>query len=219
MEIWHKNSYLDLIWLIINYLCGKIVLNMKRFLILMTLFSVLGLGARPAFAQRFGAPEGMKNKIVVGGNVGAGYYGNALSVSLSPQVGYRLTRSLEVGTRLGYQMTYHTAYSAYGPYFDHFFTGSLYANYEIFAGLYAQVENETACCLVTGPNITSSKSLWFNSFLVGGGYRQYSGSRSYVFYDLMYDLSWDFMDAYNNPYSSPFIVRWGFCYALDGKKK
>ena len=106
MEIWHKNSYLDLIWLIINYLCGKIVLNMKRFLILMTLFSVLGLGARPAFAQRFGAPEGMKNKIVVGGNVGAGYYGNALSVSLSPQVGYRLTRSLEVGTRLGYQMTY-----------------------------------------------------------------------------------------------------------------
>lgn len=192
---------------------------MKRILILTILFSVLTLGVSPAFAQRFGAPEGMKNKIVVGGNIGAGYYGNTLSLSLAPQVGYRLTRSLELGTRLGYHLNYHAYSSYYGPYFDHFFTGSLYANYEIFAGLYAQVEDEAVCCLVSGPNIDTQGSDWFNSFLIGGGYRQYSGSRSYVFYALMYDLSWDFLDASKNPYNSPFIIRMGFCYAIDGKRK
>lgn len=192
---------------------------MKRILFAIILLAVWALSVQPAYGQRFGAPEGMKNKIVVGGNIGAGYYGNTLSLSLAPQIGYRLTRNLETGVRLGYHMNYHVYSSAYGPYFDHFFSGSLYANYEIFAGLYAQVEDEAVCCLVSGPNLHSTGSDWFNSILIGGGYRQYSGSRSYVFYALMYDLSWDFMDMNKNPYNSPFVVRMGFCYAIDGKKK
>ena len=190
---------------------------MKRIVFIAILLSALFV--LPARAQRFGGPEGMKGKIIVGGNIGAGYYGNTLSFSIAPQVGYRLTRSLEVGSRLGYHLNYHGSYySAYGPYFDHFFTGSLYANYEIISGIYAQVEDEAVCCLVSGPNITSSRSQWFNSFLIGGGYRQYSGS-SYVFYSLLYDLSWDYMYLDNNPYNSPFIIRVGFCYAIGGKRK
>lgn len=219
MQIWHKNSYLLFIWLNNNYLCRKIVLNMKRIIALTALMVAVALGSATANAQRFGAPEQMKGKIVLGGNLGAGYSGHTLYFSIAPQVGYRLTKNLEVGTRLGYSLNYYNNYySAYGRYFAHFFSGALYANYEIFAGIYAHVEDEAVLCLVNGSAITSSTTRWYNSVLVGGGYRQYASSNSFVFYSLLYDLSYDYVYD-DSPYTSPFVVRVGFCYAIDGKRK
>ena len=52
-------------------------------------------------AQTFGGPESMKKKVVVGGDFGLGFYGNSFYVGVAPQIGYRLTRSLEAGVRLG----------------------------------------------------------------------------------------------------------------------
>lgn len=218
MQIWHKNSYLLLIWLNNNYLCRKIVSTMKRILVLGSLLLMTVLCAMPAHAQRFGAPETMKNKIVLGGDIGASYYGRHLYFSLAPQVGYRLTRNLEVGTRLGYSLNYYYDYGAYGSFFNHYFSGALYANYEIFAGIYAHVEDEEVCRLVSGPAITSASTQWYNSLLAGIGYRQYNSSRSFVFYSLLYDISYDYVTD-DNPYISPFVVRVGACFALDGKKK
>ena len=189
---------------------------MKRNITLGLLLLAMMCCVVPVHAQRFGGPERMKGKIIVGGHVGAGYSGRTLHFSVSPQVGYRLTRSLELGTRLGYSLSYH-AYTAYGTFFNHYFSGALYGNYEIFRGLYVHAEDEVVCGLVTGPAIETSASRWYNSVLVGGGYRQYSGS-SYVFYSLLYDLSWDYLYE-DTPYANPFIVRMGVCFALDGKRK
>ena len=192
---------------------------MKRIVTMMVLLTMAVLVPTMTQAQRFGAPEQMKGKIVLGGDIGAGYSGHTLYFSLAPQVGYRLTKNLEVGTRLGYSLNYYSNYySATGRYFAHFFSGALYANYEIFAGLYAHVEDEEVLCFVSGPAITSSATRWYNSLLAGIGYRQYSSSRSFVFYSLLYDISYDYVNN-DSPYTGPFVVRLGFCYALDGKKK
>ncbi len=192
---------------------------MKRFVTLIMVLVLTAVCSAGLQAQRFGAPESMKGKLIVGGNIGAGYYGSSLSLAIAPQVGYRLTRNLEVGARLGYQMNFHSNYySAYGRYFNHVFSGALYANYEIFAGIYAHIEDEEVGSFYSGPAITSSEWGWYNNALVGLGYRQYSG-RSYAFTTLLYNLSWDYMDMYNNIYVSPFVIRVGFCFALDGKKR
>lgn len=191
---------------------------MKRNIVLGLLLLAMTCCVMPVHAQRFGAPEQMKNKIVVGGDIGAGYYGRHLYFSIAPQAGYRLTRNLEVGTRLGYSLNYYNNYGAYGSFFNHYFSGALYANYEIFAGIYAHVEDEELCCLVSGPAITSSSAQWYNSLLAGLGYRQYSSSKSFVFYSLLYDLSFDYVTE-DNHYVSPFVVRVGACFALDGKRK
>lgn len=163
-------------------------------------------------AQTFGAPEFMKGKLVVGGDFDAGYYSNSLCLGIAPQVGFRLTRSLEVGVRLGYNLNYFPNYG-YGRYFYHGFSGAGYANFEIFRGFYLHAEDEELCLLVRGKNIEPSAPSWFNSVFVGGGYRQYLSSTSYYYYALLYDLSFDY---YHNtsPYASPLIIRMGFCFAL-----
>ena len=157
-------------------------------------------------AQTFGGPEYMKKKVVVGGDFGLGFYNSSFYVGVAPQAGYRLTRSLEAGVRLGYDLYYHYRNYNYGNYFCHYFSGSAYLNYEIFRGLYLQAEDEEMCLLVSGKAIETSASSWYNSVFVGGGYRQYWGN-SYTYYSILYNLSWD----YYSPYASPFVIRVGYC--------
>lgn len=160
-------------------------------------------------AQTFGGPEYMNKKVVVGGDFGLGFYGDSFYIGIAPQAGYRLTRSLEAGVRLGYDLYYHYRDYYYGNYFCHYFSGSAYLNYEIFKGLYLQAEDEEMCLLVSGKDLETSASSWYNSVFVGGGYRQYWGN-SYTYYSVLYNLSWD----YNSPYNSPFVVRVGYCFGF-----
>ena len=159
-------------------------------------------------AQTFGGPESMKGKVVVGGDFGLGLYGGAFYVGVAPQAGYRLTRSLEAGVRLGYDLYYNYNYLS-GNYFCHYFSGSAYLNYEVFSGFFLHVEDEELCLLVRGHDINPTAPTWYNSVVAGIGYRQYWGS-GFTFYSLLYNISWD----YNSPYNSPFMVRVGYCYAL-----
>lgn len=187
---------------------------MKRFVpIILAVFWVASMPLSVE-AQGFGAPEAMKGKIVVGGDFGLGCSGNSFYVSVAPQIGYRLTRNLEVGTRLGYDMNYYLNSYYYGSYFCHYFSGALYANYEIFSGIYVQVEDEEMCRLVSGNAIISNNLQWFNSLFVGAGYRQYYSERSFVYYAFLYNLSWDYTGTMSSPYSNPFVIRMGICYAL-----
>lgn len=169
-----------------------------------------------AQAQTFGGPEAMKRKVVVGGDFGLGFYGNNFYFGIAPQAGYRLTRSLEVGVRLGYDLNYYYGNYYYGSYFCHYFSGSAYANFEVFKGIYLHVEDEELCLLVRGQAINPTAPRWYNSLFVGGGYRHYASPTSYAYYSILYNLSWDY--GYNgsqsSPYASPFVVRVGYCIGL-----
>ena len=189
---------------------------MKRKLTILIAFVMTMTWMSPTEAQTFGGPEFMKNKVVVGGDFGFGMYGSSLYVGVAPQAGYRLTRSLEVGVRLGYDLNYYYGSAYYGNYFCHYFSGSAYANYEVFSGIYLHVEDEEMCLLVRGQALNPSAPSWYNSVFVGAGYRQYTSSSSFAFYSILYNLSWDYgytgMDS--SPYASPFVIRMGYCYAL-----
>lgn len=166
-------------------------------------------------AQTFGAPEVMKGKVVVGGDFGAGFYGNSFHLGVAPQAGFRLTRSLELGVRLGYDLNYFHDYY-YGGYYCHYFSGALYANYEIFRGIYVHAEDEEMCELIRGSAVNPIAPSWYNSIFVGAGYRQYFSPTGFVYYAILYNLSWDYSyNGYiNSPYASPFVIRVGYCYAF-----
>ncbi len=187
---------------------------MKRIVSLTFVIALVALVSLKAEAQTFGAPEVMKGKIVVGGNADLGYAYNCFYFGVSPQVGYRLTRSLEVGARLGYDLNFYADYY-YGSYFCHYFSGAVYANYEIFRGLYIHAEDEEMCALIRGKAVNPTAPRWYNSVFVGAGYRQYFSATSFVYYSILYNLSWDYgYNSSGSPYSNPFVIRVGFCKGL-----
>ena len=167
-------------------------------------------------AQTFGGPESMKGKFVVGGDFDAGFYGHSVNIGVAPQAGYRLTRSLEMGVRLGYQLNYNYGNNYYGSYSCHFFSGAIYANYEIFRGLYLHAEDEEMCLLVRGEAVNPTAPSWYNSVFVGAGYRQYFSEKDFAYYAFLYNLSWgyDSLGNYNSPYANPFVIRVGYCHGF-----
>ena len=170
-----------------------------------------------AQAQNFGAPEEMKGKFIVGGDADLGFAGNCFYVGVSPQAGYRLTRNFEIGTRLGYNMEYYWS-QFYGNSFYHYFTGAVYANYEVFSGIFLHVEDEELCTLVSVVDGGATSVQWYNSVFVGVGYRQYFNDTWFSYYSALYNLSWSngFLGG-DSPYASPYVIRVGICKVLKGK--
>lgn len=160
-------------------------------------------------AQSFGGPEAMKHKLVAGGSFGAGFSGNYFHLAVAPQLGFRLTRSLELGVRLGYDLNYYGR--GLGDYYAHFISGAAYANIEVYRGFYFQAEYEKMCELLSGQSIPGTTPKWFDSIFIGGGFRQYvDKGTSFVYYSILYNLSWD----YNSPYAMPFVIRVGYCFGI-----
>lgn len=185
---------------------------MKRFVTIATLALLIGFLPLAGHAQTWGAPEYMKGKLVTGGTVGAGFSGYCLHLGISPQLGFRPVRSLEVGVRLGYDLEYYFRSYYGGSMCYHYFAGAVYANYEIYRGIYVHVEDEEMCCLARANSVTSTAQ-WFNTVFAGGGYRQYNGT-SYMFYAFLFNMSWIFEGYETSPYSSPYIVRMGYCWSF-----
>ena len=172
---------------------------------------LMGIGiSSSVLAQTLGGPDYMKGKMVTGGNIGGGYYGDHLYVGVAPQFGYRLTRSLEAGVRVGYDMHFFSDYY-YGSYFTHILSGSAYANFEILWGIYVHAEYEKQCVLNSGNAVTNVGPSWYDSMYVGAGYRQYYSANQFIYYSILYDLYWDY---YSSLYNSPFVIRMGYCYCF-----
>ena len=186
---------------------------MKRFVTMATLTMFLGFLPLVLHAQDWGAPNEMKGKFVIGGQVGAGFSGGGFHFGISPQLGYRPVRSLEVGVRIGYDLDYYYRTYYGGSLFYHYFAGAVYANYEIYRGIYVHVEDEEMCCLVRGSAVNPSVPQWYNTVFAGGGYRQYIGT-SYMYYALLFNMTGIFEGYYSTPYASPYIIRMGYCWSL-----
>lgn len=187
---------------------------MKRIISIVFALGLMLILSCPLKAQVFGGPDFMKGKMVVGGIFTAGYSYNCLNLGIAPQFGYRLTRGLEVGARLGYDFSHYFRDPYYGNYNCHFFSGAIYANFEVFRGFYIHVEDEESCMLVRGNNMDPTLPTWYNSAFVGVGYRQYTSDGSFVYFAFLYNLSWDYGNSGNSPYVNPYVIRVGYCVAL-----
>lgn len=155
----------------------------------------------------------MKGRIVYGGNIGGGLNGNYLSISLAPQVGYRILSPWELGLRAVYDLNCNFD-RVHGNTYSHYFGLAPYTNVEVYKGIFLHVEDEVMYGISRWNHQTAS-SRWFNSLFVGGGYRQYTYDGSFVYFMVLYNLSWEVLvnpNGWDTPYSSPFVIRVGYCF-------
>ncbi|MFK7953873.1 MAG: hypothetical protein AB8B73_13590 [Ekhidna sp.] len=147
----------------------------------------------------------LADRVYFGGGFGLSANANQTNVSLSPQVGYKITERYSAGIGIIYQYVglkqFDVSLNNYGgSVFNRFnLTQQFFAyaeferlNYEYFAG--------------NDPRITERAG--YSSFLIGGGFsEQISRSASFnvtALYNVLYDVT----DS-PQPYNSPLVIRAG----------
>ena len=143
------------------------------------------------------------DRVVFGGNFGAGFSSNESLIALSPSVGYRFTERLTVGTGVIYQY-----YRLKIPGFDFKFNnygGRLFTSYQLTDFLVAHAEYESLNLeyvkISPAGAVDGTGRRTINSTLVGGGYRQMLGRNSVVDILLLYNLT----ETPYTPYTNPII--------------
>lgn len=186
---------------------------MRKFGIIASLFLMfLGVFAT-ASAQKASDVPNLKGKMIYGGNFGFGIAGSRLSLSIAPQLGYRIFNPWEIGVRGIYNLNCFFDKS-YGNTVRHYFGVAPYTNVQVFRGLFLHAEDEIMYGISRYQSETVD-SRWFNSIFVGGGYRNYSYNGSFVYVMLLYNLSWGKLElngGMETPYAAPFVVRVGYCF-------
>lgn len=186
---------------------------MKRLAIIASLFLMLFGFAGKVSAQFLPDTPDLKGKIIYGGNFGFGMSGNFFSLSVAPQIGYRVFNPWEVGVRTIYDLTCDFNRTL-GNVYGHYFGLAPYTNFQVYKGLFLHVEDEVMYGIFRWNHETVSQK-WYNSVFVGGGYRQYSYTGSYVYFMVLYNLSWGAIHQPSNwdtPYGSPIVLRVGYCF-------
>ena len=188
------------------------LLVMKRFAIITFMVWMLFGCMGQASAQSTSDFLDLKGKVVYGGNFGFGVNRNSLSLSIAPQIGYRIFNPWELGLRGIYDLDCYFN-KTYGDTYGHYFGVAPYTNVQVFRGLYLHVEDEILYGIRRWNHETTS-SKWYNSVFVGGGYRQYTNNGSFVYFMLLYNLSWNVLPSSNweTPYDSPIRLRVGYCF-------
>ena len=185
--------------------------RMKRIGIIAALMVMLCGFCGRASAQYSSVPD-LKGKVIYGGNFGFGLNGNYLSLSLAPQVGYRIFNPWEVGVRGIYNLTCNFD-RVYGSVYGHYFGVAPYTNFQVYKGLFVHVEDEVLYGFYRWNHETVSNN-WYNSVFVGGGYRQYSYTGSFMYIMVLYNLTWGgfHTNTWDTPYVSPISIRVGYCF-------
>jgi hypothetical protein len=148
-----------------------------------------------------------KERIVTGGGLGLGFGNVQDFVSVSPVIGYSLTRKFIAGTGITYRYT-NFKLSTPSTKLNDYAIGP-FLRYNIYRGFFAQTEYEYLNYeYAVGPAETIRKD--FGSFLAGGGLVQPIG-RNLAFYVMaLYNFSYQQpVPGRVSPYTSPFVIRAG----------
>lgn len=185
---------------------------MKHFGIIASIGLVLFCFVGKASAQVLPEVPDLKGKVIYGGTFGGGLSGRYLSLSIAPQVGYRIFNPWEVGVRGIYDLTCDFN-SVFGNSFAHYFGVAPYTNFQVYRGLFIHVEDEVMYGFSRWNHETVASN-WYNSIFVGGGFRQYAYDGSFAYFMVLYNLSWGAIQSsnWNTPYASPIMVRVGYCF-------
>lgn len=179
---------------------------MKRIFLLFIFLSATYLG----FCQgEENSLEGVpfKERIVFGGGFGLGFGSNADFFSVSPVVGYQLTRKFLVGNGFTYRYTKYKFDAGSISLTD--YSLNPFARYTIYNNIFAQAEYEYMNYeLPLSLSETTRKS--FDSVLAGGGIIQPLGDRVAVFFMALYNFSYVTpKQGEYAPYDSPLVIRVG----------
>jgi hypothetical protein len=177
------------------------------------ILSLLVLFTLPGYGQ-FGQPQDrgterdnfkMQKRLYIGGGLGFGISSYATSLMVAPVVGYRLSPSFDVGTRVNYTYyryndaplkysTNNVGVGVFGRYYLFFFNDLfLHAEYEALN--YEQVY------VTNNYEVDHKERLWVSSLFVGGGYRQWVGNSAFVGLTVL----WNLLDNIDSPYNNPIF--------------
>ena len=145
------------------------------------------------------------DRIYFGGGFGLSTGSNGTNISLSPQVGYKITERYSAGVGITYQYVkfqgIETSLNNYG--------WSVFNRYNLtrqFFG-YAEFENlQFEFFTSVSPELTRRQG--YNSFLIGAGYSESLAKRASFSVSVLYNVLYDASDAIQ-PYDSPWVIRAG----------
>jgi hypothetical protein len=147
-----------------------------------------------------------KERIVTGGGFGLGFGNVQDYVSVSPVIGYAVTRKFLVGSGFTYRYTKYKIYNPNVTFND--YSINPFARFTIYNGIFVQTEYEHMNYqFISGSGEKSRES--FNSFLAGGGFIQPVGDKMAFYVMALYNFSYTASDAFYTPYQSPWVIRAG----------
>ena len=178
---------------------------MKKILlsILLVVF-VSGLSAQ--YLEKEPPPSPVQ-RIFFGGNLDMGF-GAVTQISLSPEVGYRITNRLSAGVGIDYMFVYSEEYNYKGSIFG----GSVFASFTVIKSLgdlipffrtnmgiliYGQFSYTNMGGFYTA--LSGDEPMWIASPMLGLGFQVPIGQRSYMLLTVMYNFDESMYSIYSNP--------------------
>jgi hypothetical protein len=154
------------------------------------------------------------DRFAIGGYLGV-QFGTVTDVDISPVVTYRVLDPLYVG--VGFTYIYYNDKRYIPDYSTNSIGGKFYVRYFLWHDLFAQAEYDPINLSYydyyydnTGLLVRGTKhKLWVNDMLIGAGYRQWLGQKSYATIMVFYNVNETNYSPYRNP-----IIRIGFGFGL-----
>ena len=170
---------------------------MKR-IVLVICFGLLSSGA--LLAQKdvdMDSGPSFKDRIYTGGGFGfsSGAYSSYLTIS--PTIGYMLSRKASVGVGLTYQYYKDKVYDAD----DHRYGANIFLMHQVVGPVFVMGQY-SFLNMNRIPSIENNPRETFTRFLLGGGVSQPIG-KAFLNITAMYDITFD--SSSNYPYSSPWV--------------
>ena len=169
--------------------------------LLTTLLCLLILGgsvlAQDSIQSDSPAPQPKQDigqRIYYGGSIGL-TFGSYTRIGVYPLVGYKITPKLSAGIKLGYEYIKDNRYAT--QYETSNYGASLFTRYRIIPQLYAHVEFAGLNYELYNP-LGESQREWVPFLLVGGGYSQPVGPRTWLNVEVLFDV----LQNEKSPYSA-----------------
>jgi hypothetical protein len=144
------------------------------------------------------------DKVRLGGNFGM-YFGPTTYVEASPLAIYSVNERLQVGPGITY--IYYRYASNGKPFSSNQYGARFFSRYFVTENLFAHAELEALSIGVN--NLDYSGRYTIINPLIGGGYRQELGDRSFLMVTALYNTNFI---ASKSTYNSPLIFRFGFTF-------
>lgn len=146
--------------------------------------------------------ESFFDRTYFGGSLGASF-GTYTYVEIAPTMTYMVTDKLHTGVGVTYM---YFSDKSYVPKIDeNIWGGSLFGRYFVWRDLFAHVEYQYLYRQVYDFYLNEEVKANINNILLGGGYRQMLGERSFATILVLFNVN----DSMYNPYSNP-VIQIGF---------
>jgi hypothetical protein len=159
-----------------------------------------------------------KDNLVFGGGMALGFSNGIINIGVMPIIGYRFTEKFAAGVGLGYQYFQAKDYLLYKDKATNavrgytlkssIYSGSIWARYLIWNGIFAHIEPEINSFEYAYPvdqYTIIEERITVPSLLMGAGIRQPVSDRTSIMATILYDV----LQYPNSPYLNRVDIRFG----------